>query len=164
MSSFWDGSGHIYVMSQPNRPDLWDWRALWLTVRWHPPASVSIRQHPPVYPPTSVSCSYPSPPQVKPDLLVDRVSKLNLSSCNASPGPAFPCPATTSHKTGLCLSPLPPGDGDLELQQERCGSELHRRYCLPLNHRSTFCISSSILEAVIRLTVGRRCNILLHRC
>lgn len=104
MFSFWDGSGHIYVMSQPNRPDLWDWRALWLTVRWHPPASISVHHHPPVsatvYPPTSVSCFYPSPPQVKPDLLVDRVSKLNLSSWNASPGPAFQwCHALPWHPT-----------------------------------------------------------------
>lgn len=104
MSSFWDGSGHIYVMSQPNRPDLWDWRALWLTVGWHPPSSVSVHQHPPapatVCPPTSVSCFYLSLSQVRPDLLVDSDSKFSLSSCNVSPGPAYQwCHALPWHPT-----------------------------------------------------------------
>lgn len=40
MSNFWDGSGHIYVMSQPNRLDLWNQGALWLAVLWHPFSSI----------------------------------------------------------------------------------------------------------------------------
>ena len=43
MSNFWDGSGHIYVMSQPNRPDLWNQEALRHAVFWH--SFLSILHH-----------------------------------------------------------------------------------------------------------------------
>lgn len=43
MSNFWDGSRHIYVMSQPNRLDLWNQGARWHTVFWH--SFLSILYH-----------------------------------------------------------------------------------------------------------------------
>lgn len=57
MSNFWDGSGHIYVMSQPNRPDLWNQRVRWWAVLWHPFLSI----HPPIALPTGSTLQLSSP-------------------------------------------------------------------------------------------------------
>lgn len=166
MSSFWDGSGHMYVMSQPNRPGLCDCRALWLTVAWlshrhstsatvyqHPPQSISIRRSLPSY--FKILLVFFFSTHTKSDLLVERVSKSSLSSFNALPWHPV--------KQDSCPSTLPLGDGDLEIRQERFGSELHSSCWLLVSHRSTFCISSSASEAIICLTVDRNFFI-LHRC
>lgn len=72
MSNFWDGSGHIYdVLSQPNRPDLWNWIVLWLTVHWHlPSSSASTSPSLPSKRLWALVCMYPFLPYANPALLL----------------------------------------------------------------------------------------------